>query len=156
MYLTKFQKNRWIGVSKGLGKADVKRAIFKACGNKLVLLDSIVTNVTGCGILFFYFLSRAWIGWNSTKRGTIEPFATNLPGFVGNIRRSPRNTYWVGLSRARHSSKPSILDIYGNQPRLRGALLGVCVLYVILSSSMYCLIYLITKLVWEVVIYLTG
>ena len=68
---------------------------------------------------------RAHIGPNSPKRGQIETFAQNLPGFVDNIRLNSRGTYWVGLSLVRHAQLPSVLDKYGNQPKMRGAIMGV-------------------------------
>ena len=61
----------------------------------------------------------------SPKRGQIETFAENLPGFVDNIRRNPRGNYWVGLSRVRHAGMPSVLDTYGDRPNMRGAIMGV-------------------------------
>nr|KAG5695208.1 hypothetical protein BaRGS_018330 [Batillaria attramentaria] len=80
---------------------------------------------------------RAWIGPTSAKFGTIEIFADNLPGFVANIRRSPRNTYWVGMARARHSKLPSVLDIYGDQPNVRGALVALAEKQVIFDEPKY-------------------
>ncbi|XP_076443103.1 adipocyte plasma membrane-associated protein-like [Babylonia areolata] len=56
---------------------------------------------------------------DTPKLGTIELFAGNLPGFVNNIRLSPRGTYWVGLSQVRHRSFPSLLDRFGTQPEKR-------------------------------------
>ncbi|PVD25747.1 hypothetical protein C0Q70_13407 [Pomacea canaliculata] len=64
-------------------------------------------------------IHRAWIGRNSPRRGTIDVFAENLPGFVDNIRRTNRGTYWVAFSRARHANLPSVLDTYGTQPAIR-------------------------------------
>ncbi|KAK7481170.1 hypothetical protein BaRGS_00027603, partial [Batillaria attramentaria] len=57
-------------------------------------------------------IHRVHIG-PTPKHGTIEVFASNLPGIVQNIRLSPRGTYWVGLSYARHSDLPSFLDTRG-------------------------------------------
>ena len=68
---------------------------------------------------------RAWIGPNTPKRGAIELFAGNLPGVVDNIRRTPRGTFWVGLSQARHHDLPSVLDRYGDKPKTRAALINV-------------------------------
>ncbi|KAL8613598.1 hypothetical protein ACOMHN_022017 [Nucella lapillus] len=68
---------------------------------------------------------RAWIERASPKFGTIDTFADNLPGNVDNIRLSPRGTYWVGLSRARHSALPSVMDSYGHQPEVRRNLIAL-------------------------------
>ena len=68
---------------------------------------------------------RLWLDPNSPKRDKLEIFAENLPGFVDNIRRSPRGTYWVGLSSVRHSGHPSVLDTYGNLTQLRRQIMGV-------------------------------
>ncbi|XP_076443101.1 adipocyte plasma membrane-associated protein-like [Babylonia areolata] len=70
-------------------------------------------------------IHRAWIGLNTPKRGTIETFAENLPGFVGNIRLSPRNTFWVALSGSRSKDAPSLLDLYGAQPERRRQLMAM-------------------------------
>ncbi|XP_076464381.1 adipocyte plasma membrane-associated protein-like [Babylonia areolata] len=70
-------------------------------------------------------IHRAWIGRRSPKFGKIDTFAENLPGFVDNIRLSPRGTYWVGLSRARHENLPSVLDTYGNNPKVRAHLISL-------------------------------
>ena len=69
-------------------------------------------------------MNRVHVG-NSPKRGTIEPFSGNLPGFVDNIRLSPRGTYWVGLSSVRHKDAPSVLDRFGNLPSKRRELMAV-------------------------------
>ncbi|KAL8624401.1 hypothetical protein ACOMHN_012801 [Nucella lapillus] len=71
---------------------------------------------------------RAWIGPNSPKRNTVEEFAPNLPGIVDNVRLSPRGTFWVGVSQARHDRLPAVLDKFGDQPRLRAILVMVSVL----------------------------
>ncbi|KAK7103535.1 hypothetical protein V1264_018413 [Littorina saxatilis] len=68
---------------------------------------------------------RAWVGRNHPKHGTIDTFAENLPGFVDNIRQSPRKTYWVALSRGRHASLPSVLDTYGDKPDIRANLIDL-------------------------------
>ncbi|KAL8624398.1 hypothetical protein ACOMHN_012798 [Nucella lapillus] len=70
-------------------------------------------------------IHRAWIDRNSPKFGSIDIFAENLPGFVDNIRLSPRKTYWVGLSRARHENLPSVLDTYGDNPKVRANLISL-------------------------------
>ncbi|BFZ24852.1 hypothetical protein BsWGS_27891 [Bradybaena similaris] len=49
----------------------------------------------------------------------ITTFADNLPGLPGNIRRSARGTYWVGLSLVRHSGIPNSLDMFSNNPAAR-------------------------------------
>ena len=67
---------------------------------------------------------RVHVG-NTPKRGTIEPFSGNLPGFVDNIRLSPRGTYWVGLSSVRHKDAPSVLDRFGSLPSKRRELMAV-------------------------------
>lgn len=72
-----------------------------------------------------FALLRAWIGRNSPRRGTIDVFAENLPGFVDNIRRTNRGTYWVAFSRARHANLPSVLDTYGTQPAIREHIMQV-------------------------------
>ncbi|CAL1539872.1 unnamed protein product [Lymnaea stagnalis] len=46
-------------------------------------------------------------------------FSENLPGVPGNIRRSSRGTYWVGLSFVRHAGVPSSMDTYSNNPSAR-------------------------------------
>ncbi|KAL8613599.1 hypothetical protein ACOMHN_022018 [Nucella lapillus] len=68
-------------------------------------------------------IHKVYIDRNSKNYGSIETFADNLPGYVDNIRRSPRGTYWVGLGRARYDGKPALMDLYGNQPSIRGALM---------------------------------
>ncbi|KAL8615682.1 hypothetical protein ACOMHN_034832 [Nucella lapillus] len=68
---------------------------------------------------------RIWLRADSPRRGDPEVFADNLPGFVENIRLSPRNTYWVGLSNVRHSAKPSLLDSFGSRPDLRRRIMGL-------------------------------
>ncbi|XP_070181108.1 adipocyte plasma membrane-associated protein-like [Littorina saxatilis] len=68
---------------------------------------------------------RAWIGPDHPKRGSLEVFADNLPGVVDNIRRSPRKTYWVGIAQSRHYPMPSVLDIYGDNAKIRGALISM-------------------------------
>jgi hypothetical protein len=59
------------------------------------------------------------------KRGSLEVFTINLPGVVDNIRRSPRDTFWVALSQSRHSRLPSVLDRYGDDRRVRASLMAV-------------------------------
>ncbi|KAK7103533.1 adipocyte plasma membrane-associated protein-like [Littorina saxatilis] len=68
---------------------------------------------------------KAYIGQSSPKRGQIETFAENLPGFVDNVRKTPRGSYWVGLSSVRSEQNPSVLDEYGDQPNIRGAIMGL-------------------------------
>ncbi|KAL8613600.1 hypothetical protein ACOMHN_022019 [Nucella lapillus] len=70
-------------------------------------------------------IHRAWIGHKHPKRGVIETFVDNLPGFVANIRLSPRNTYWVALSGSRSKQDPSLLDLYGDQPDKRRELMAM-------------------------------
>ncbi|XP_076442476.1 adipocyte plasma membrane-associated protein-like [Babylonia areolata] len=70
-------------------------------------------------------IHRAWIGRGSRKFGTIDTFADNLPGNVDNVRLSPRGTYWVGLSRARHARLPSVMDTYGERPEIRRKLISL-------------------------------
>ena len=55
----------------------------------------------------------------------VDIFAENLPGNVDNIRESPRGTYWVALSRARHAEFPSVLDTFGQNPEIRKRLITV-------------------------------
>jgi hypothetical protein len=50
-------------------------------------------------------------------RGTF--IAENLPGGPTNIRRSPRGTYWVGMSWIRHSGMYNTLDTYSNNTSAR-------------------------------------
>ncbi|KAK7103532.1 adipocyte plasma membrane-associated protein Hemomucin-like isoform X1 [Littorina saxatilis] len=64
-------------------------------------------------------IHRVWIGANTAKRGRLEVFAENLPGFVDNIRRTPRGTYWVGISSIRSDEMPSVLDRFGDKPQMR-------------------------------------
>ncbi|XP_076463926.1 adipocyte plasma membrane-associated protein-like [Babylonia areolata] len=69
--------------------------------------------------------ARAKIHKISLKTGAIETFADNLPGFVDNIRLSPRGTYWVALSSARYKDEPGVLDKYGPHPRVRQLILSM-------------------------------
>jgi hypothetical protein len=64
------------------------------------------------------------IGQNNPKRGQIEPWASNLPGIVSSIRRSPRNTYWVSFLQVRHAGAPGPLDQLGNNPGQRGTMIN--------------------------------
>jgi hypothetical protein len=64
---------------------------------------------------FLFLFTRVWL--NGDKRGQIETFAENLPGFVDKIRRSPRGTFWVGLHTIRTATNPSLLDRFGVDQR---------------------------------------
>ncbi|XP_055888430.1 adipocyte plasma membrane-associated protein-like [Biomphalaria glabrata] len=46
-------------------------------------------------------------------------FSENLPGLPENIRRSSRNTFWVGISYVRHSGIPNSMDTYAGNPAAR-------------------------------------
>ncbi|GFR66656.1 adipocyte plasma membrane-associated protein [Elysia marginata] len=49
----------------------------------------------------------------------ITTFADNLPGLPGNVRRSARGTYWVGLWFVRHAGFANSMDIFSNNIEAR-------------------------------------
>lgn len=56
------------------------------------------------------------------KKGQMELFYNNLPGYPDNIKSTPRSTYFVGLSVARfEGSSPigSFLDLVGPYPAIK-------------------------------------
>lgn len=62
-------------------------------------------------------IARYWL--KGPKQGFWDYFATNLPGLPDNIRRSPRNTYWVGLASVRKENHTHSYD-FGEHTFLRG------------------------------------
>ncbi|KAL8615677.1 hypothetical protein ACOMHN_034827 [Nucella lapillus] len=66
-------------------------------------------------------IHKIWLA--TSKRGLIETFAENLPGFIDNIRLSPRGTFWVAVSSVRYHGKPGVLDQYGLKPNYRQLIL---------------------------------
>ena len=72
----------------------------------------------------FHF-NRVYVGSSHPKRGMIELFVENLPGYVNNIRRTQRGTLWVGLQSARYKGRPNILDRYGQKPFIRSVIMKV-------------------------------
>jgi sugar lactone lactonase YvrE len=60
-----------------------------------------------------YRVVRLWLA--GARRGTVEPFAENLPGFPDNITRSPRGGFWVAI----YSPRVAIVDRTAPYPFLR-------------------------------------
>ncbi|KAK2155271.1 hypothetical protein LSH36_244g02026 [Paralvinella palmiformis] len=54
------------------------------------------------------------------KRGQVEIFIDNLPGFPDNIRRSASGSYWIGLIEIRRQNGPVLdIELYAPYPQIR-------------------------------------
>lgn len=60
-----------------------------------------------------YRITRVWL--DGPKKGTREPFATNLPGFPDNLTRGPSGTFWVALFAPRNEA----IDALAGRPFVR-------------------------------------
>ena len=70
--------------------------------------QSVLVNETGS-----YRVLRVWI--EGTRRGEVEPFIENLPGFPDNITRGANGRYWVAL----YAPRSKVLDVLAPYPYLR-------------------------------------
>ena len=59
------------------------------------------------------------------KKGLVEPFALNLPGFPDNIARSSDGGYWVAIVSPRHNGSFDSYGFAGRHPRVRNWLTKV-------------------------------
>ena len=69
---------------------------------------SVLVNETGS-----YRVLRVWL--DETRRGKVEPFIENLPGFPDNITRGGDGRYWVAL----YAPRAKVLDVLARYPYLR-------------------------------------
>ncbi|XP_041354583.1 adipocyte plasma membrane-associated protein-like [Gigantopelta aegis] len=53
------------------------------------------------------------------KKGELDVFVHNLPGFPDNIRRSSRGTYWIGLAGVRFKARFNGVDFMASKPLWR-------------------------------------
>ncbi|CAI5443317.1 unnamed protein product [Caenorhabditis angaria] len=75
--------------------------------------------------ILFSECSMARIKKLDLKSKNVEMFVKNLPGMPDNIRKTERNTYWVGLAAIRHSATPSLIDKLGSVPGIRQFLIDI-------------------------------
>jgi len=62
--------------------------------------------------------SRCYV--KGEKRGQVEIFIDNLPGFPDNIRRSASGSYWIGLIEIRRQNGPVLdIELYAPYPQIR-------------------------------------
>ena len=67
----------------------------------------------------------------------MEIFHDNLPGYPDNIKRTPRGTFYVGMSVARYEGSSPIgpfLDLVGPYPALKRIIAKVRMLYLLKES----------------------
>lgn len=69
---------------------------------------------------FQYRLLRYYL--KGPKKGKLEVFADNVPGFPDNVRASGRGTYWVAFFQSRFGGKPTALDRLARYPEVRSFL----------------------------------
>ncbi|CAG5118684.1 unnamed protein product, partial [Candidula unifasciata] len=99
----------------------VTAATIEVLRDVLVYPNGLELTADGTGLLISE-TGRARIVLMSLLASTykqISIFAANLPGLPGNIRRSARGTFWVGLSLVRHSGIPNSMDMFSNNPAAR-------------------------------------
>ena len=62
---------------------------------------------------------------NGNKKGQVEVFIENMPGFGDTIRLTDRNTLLVPFASARNALLASLLDLLGEYPFVRSLITAV-------------------------------
>lgn len=96
----------------------------KVLADNLYFPNGVQLHPDGNSILFAE-CNRARIKRLNLQTNEVTSFATNLPGFVDNIRKGADDTLWIGLAGVRHIDSRSFIDTLGAYPLLRQILLDI-------------------------------